>query len=65
MYITNIDSIPSSELYKCKKIMAEYLQKNYNQPLLNIMNNNYYFYKTDDLRKAIDKIPFWIKLLNN
>jgi hypothetical protein len=62
MYITNPQTLNQSKLFKCNKIIAEWLQT-HKIPILSISGRDYVFACTDDLKQALSKLPFYLKPL--
>jgi hypothetical protein len=59
MYIKNPETI--KQKYVCGKKMAKYLMKK-RLPLLSQDFKRYYFSDTDELKKIISEIPWYLKL---
>ena len=63
MYIVNANDIVIDK-FRCIKILGEYLIYTKKIPVLYIdPHNNYYFAVTEDLRKALDKLPMLMRIL--
>ena len=53
-----------NDAYKCKFQRARYLMVECKIPILGIENNLYYFAKTENLKKSLDRLPFLLKFFN-
>jgi hypothetical protein len=60
--ITNVYNIPNK--FKCKKLLANYLQYERNLPLLSVEKNDYWFTDNSLLREILQNLPLWLKILN-
>jgi hypothetical protein len=61
--IINVQSMPHK--FKCKKLLANYLQYERNLPLLSVDSDYYYFVDNDLLQEILESLPWWLKLLKN
>lgn len=59
--ITNPEIIENK--YKCRKIIANYLVRECNIPILGIDKGYYYFSKTNYLDECLSRLPFTLKIL--
>jgi translation elongation factor P/translation initiation factor 5A len=50
--------------YKCNKAMANFLIYKEHLPLLSVDNDDYYFADTDNLKVALKKMPFYLRMFN-
>jgi len=64
MYILNATQDQLDEWYKANKPTYEYLF--YKKYIINIskFGDYYYFAKTEELEKALEEAPFWLKIFN-
>ena len=62
MYISNADKITQGKVYKCGQLVGKYLIKQ-GIPLLSQQDNYMVFSKTKRLQKALDDMPFYLKIL--
>jgi hypothetical protein len=61
MHIKNINKIPQSEMFRCGKVICDYLvSKGFS--VLGINDRIYYFAATDKLEIELEKMPFWMKI---
>jgi hypothetical protein len=63
MYIKNIETFPKEKLFKTTKIIADWLQKNYDIPVLSMLNKDYIFLDTNSLRVALSRLPIYLRPL--
>lgn len=63
MYISNADKITQGRVYKCGQLVGKYLIKQ-GIPLLSQQDDyTMVFSKTKRLQKALDDMPFYLKIL--
>lgn len=60
--IVNVDSVPNKIAIK-NHLIAEWLLFYARIPLLGIKNNVAYFADTEVLKKALNEMPFYLKIL--
>jgi hypothetical protein len=60
MYIVNPQVLDQSKLFKCNKIIADWLVDNYKLPILSIKGRDFYFSITSELTSSLAKLPFWL-----
>lgn len=60
--IANVYNVPNK--FKCKKLLANYLQYEKNLPLLSVDKNYYWFTDSPMLREILQNLPLWLKVLN-
>ena len=63
MYVRNLKQT-SILAYACKKHVARFLMKNKLSVLYRELNT-FYFADTKELRELVDKVPWWVKVLDN
>ena len=64
MYIKNIDLFPKTmNLFKTNKIISDWLQDNYDISYMSISGKDYIFPCTPSLKRALEKLPFYLKPL--
>ena len=56
------NDIAFNSIYKCNKKIGNYIIKNFNIPVLSMHDKYYVFSNTEELRLALKKIPFILKL---
>jgi len=65
MFITNLSGINFSTVYKCGKVRADHLINKCGFTLLSIdENGKYVFSHTNELDKALNELPFCIKVFH-
>ena len=63
MYVNNINSFPENKIYRCSGIIANWLIREKNIPLLGkSKNGEFCFSKTDLLEEVLEQIPFYFKI---
>jgi hypothetical protein len=50
-------------IFKCKKLLADYLIYEKNLSLLNVDKKYYYFNDNEILKEILESAPIWVKLL--
>lgn len=53
-----------NDTFRCKKIVANWLMYKKHIPLFGLNNGYYYFARTYINMKVLNKLPWWIRLLN-
>lgn len=63
MYIINVDELPPEKLYKCNGLIANWLMKEKNFPLLGkSKDGSFVFSKTELLLEVLEGIPFYLNI---
>ena len=62
MYILNEDAAEKDKIYGCGRIIATHLIYEKHLPLLAMDKKFWYFARTEALEKALEKLPFWLKV---
>lgn len=63
MYIINVDDLPQDKLFKCNGVVAKWLMKEKNFPLLGkSKDGSFVFSKTELLLEVLERIPFYIDI---
>ena len=63
MYITNVDTLDQSKLYKCNGIIAGWLMKEKSVPLLGkSKTGEFVFSKTELLDEILNSLPFYFNI---
>ena len=62
MFISNIRQYESRHIYRCGNVIGKYLEKK-GIPVLGRTKKEFIFSKTNELQKAIDKMPFHLRFL--
>ncbi len=60
MFIKNIERYSQEELFKCNKVIADWLVL-HKIPILSIAGKIYYFHESVELEIALSKLPFYLK----
>ena len=58
--LRNIKSVSNIKTYKCNRLVSDWLQKEQKIPLLSYEGEFFYFVDNDQLRMALDRLPFWL-----
>lgn len=62
MYILNSDKIPNDKIYWCNGIVSNWLIYTKHLPLLCKKDRKFGFSITNELKKAVLELPFWLKI---
>ena len=63
MFIINVDDLPQEKIYKCNGIMANWLMKEKNFPLLGkSKDGSFVFSRTELLEEVLFTIPFYLSI---
>lgn len=63
MFIVNVDDLPQEKLFKTNGIIANWLMKEKNFPLLGkSKDGSFVFSKTELLLEVLEKIPFYLNI---
>jgi hypothetical protein len=64
MWVLNIDSVPGMKLFKCGKLLANWLEKEKGIPILAVdKKGNYCFTDNELLQEVLRTKPFWLGIL--